>query len=618
MSDMPDKTLKRFLAIFLVLSVFPLFAPAAEIPCIWTGVDRIVAVGDLHGDCENFVLILKGTGMVDDDLRWTGGKTHLVQTGDILDRGTEAKKILDLLMRLEKEAEAAGGMVHVLLGNHEEMNITGISLGYPNDVTVEQFISFLPEDFRKEKEKEYIAGLPAEARARAESEGLDLTANEVRLYWQKLRSKDRGAQDAYIRGFNDTYGKWLLQQNAVIKINDIVFAHAGISSNFSSWRLQDINSTLRRELEFFRGGRRRAQTAPRNFRPKIVYVPDSPLWFRGLAVTDGEAAPEGEVNRILADLGARVLVVGHTFSRSGGSSPIVPDLSNISRYHGKVYVIDTGISHFYGGVPSALLINNGDINIWEPGGITLATASPVVTPSEEGPASNPEIEKFLRAAKVVRIKKVSLPGRTEPWKVTLEEGGVTRQAIFKYINRPRPELLPDSWRYERAAYILSRYLNLSYVPPVVEREIEGMPGSLQVFVEGTIPEVEQKRQGIQPADPNAFDQAMSELQVFESLVYDSCHNDEDTLIHKETWKIYRVDFAQAFEPNKGTPRDCEIRRCSKRLYLKLRVWDDTRIASLLASYLNQDEIQALNDRAGLIAWTLKTQIDSKGEGAVLF
>lgn len=615
---MADKTLKRFLPIFLVLSVFPLFAPAAEIPCVWTSVDRIVAVGDLHGDYENFVLILKGTGMVDDDLRWTGGKTHLVQTGDILDRGTEAKKIFDLLMRLEKEAEAAGGMVHVLLGNHEEMNITGIALGYPNYVTIEQFVSFLPEDFRKEKEREYIAGLPVEARARAESEGLDLTANEVRFYWQTLLSKDRGAQDAYIKGFNDTYGKWLLQKNAVIKINDIVFAHGGISPHYSSWRLQDINSTLRRELEFFRGWRKSPQEAPPNYKPKIVYVPDSPLWFRGLAVTNGETASEGEVNRILADLGARVIVVGHTYSRSGGSSPVLPDLSSISRYHGKVFVIDTGISHFYGGVPTALLINNGDITLWESGGEALGSASPVVTSSEEGPASNSEIEKFLKAAPVVSIQKASLPGRTEPWKVKLEEGGVSRQAIFKYINRPRPDLLPESWRYERAAYILSRYLGLSYVPQVVEREIEDMPGSLQLFIEGAFPEVERKRQKIQPPDPRAFDQAMAELRVFENLVFDSCHNDEDTLIQKETWKIYRVDFAQAFEPNNETPRDCEILRCSRRLYLKLRAWDETQIASLLASYLNRDEVRALNARASLIAWTLKTQIQSKGESAVLF
>jgi hypothetical protein len=66
-----------------------------------------------------------------------------------MDRGDRAKEILDLLMRLEKEAEAAGGKVHILLGNHEEATITGISLGCPDYVSAKQFVSFLPEDFRK-------------------------------------------------------------------------------------------------------------------------------------------------------------------------------------------------------------------------------------------------------------------------------------------------------------------------------------------------------------------------------------------------------------------------------------------------------------------------------------
>jgi hypothetical protein len=238
-------------------------SPAADIPCVWTGVEKTVAVGDLHGDYDNFVLILKGTGMVADDLHWTGGTTHLVQIGDIMDRGKRAKDILDLLMRLEKDAAEAGGMVHVLLGNHEEMNIDGIALGYPDYVNVEQFVSFLPEGFRKAKEKEYLSGLPAAERAVAETKGLDLASDSgLRLFWTNLKKGD-AAKRAYVNGFNETYGKWLLQKNAVIKINDVIFCHAGISEEFSTWKLRDINDTLRSELEFFRGRMRNPQSVPR-------------------------------------------------------------------------------------------------------------------------------------------------------------------------------------------------------------------------------------------------------------------------------------------------------------------------------------------------------------------
>src|SRR5580765_7638710 len=96
-------------------------APLAAPSCQLTGVDRVVAVGDVHGAYDRYVEILRTTGLLDDRLRWTGGRTHLVQLGDVVDRGPDSLKALDLLERLEKDASRAGGAVHALLGNHEVM-----------------------------------------------------------------------------------------------------------------------------------------------------------------------------------------------------------------------------------------------------------------------------------------------------------------------------------------------------------------------------------------------------------------------------------------------------------------------------------------------------------------
>src|SRR3974390_863887 len=81
----------------------------------WTGVSRVVAVGDIHGDFKAFTEVLRSAGIIDTKGRWTGGATHLVQNGDILDRGSESRKVMDLLMSLEKEAAKAGGEVHALI-----------------------------------------------------------------------------------------------------------------------------------------------------------------------------------------------------------------------------------------------------------------------------------------------------------------------------------------------------------------------------------------------------------------------------------------------------------------------------------------------------------------------
>ena len=97
----------------------------AEIQDTWTGVERIVAVGGIHGNYKNFQRILRSAGLIDQNSNWSGGKTHLVQTGDVLDRGADSRKVLDLLMKLDEQAGAAGGQVHALIGNHEAMNLYG-------------------------------------------------------------------------------------------------------------------------------------------------------------------------------------------------------------------------------------------------------------------------------------------------------------------------------------------------------------------------------------------------------------------------------------------------------------------------------------------------------------
>ena len=282
--------------LLLTLALVPLLFPApADIPFEWTGVDRVVAVADLHGDYERFVFILTHPqiDLVDADLHWKGGQAHLVQLGDILDRGTRAKDILDLLMRLEKEAAAAGGMVHTLLGNHEEMNITGIALDYPGYVTVGQFLSFLPDDFRRERDEQYFKTLRPEDQILADIDGLDAAVNEgYAAFWRKIiASKNADAARAYVTGFNAVYGAWLARQNTVIKINDVIYVHGGISEALSKWPMREINQVMRSELEFFQGRMRNPRDFGTPFHPRLVYDPDSPLWFRGLATKDEKDGP---------------------------------------------------------------------------------------------------------------------------------------------------------------------------------------------------------------------------------------------------------------------------------------------------------------------------------------
>jgi hypothetical protein len=352
-----QKRIPAVLLLVFVLTFFIAFAAAKDKECTWTGIEKIIAIGDLHGDYKNFVAILKGVGLVDDELHWQGGNIHLVQTGDILDRGPNARDIFDLIMRLETEAEQAGGMVHMLIGNHEEMNITGIAIDQPRYVTLEQFLSFISEKYREKKEKKIKE--KHEKKRGDNNENEHSMDDEIMDFWADALRNDQGAKHEYTVNFNKEYGKWISKHNTVIKINDTVFVHGGLSEKYSRWKLKDINATMRSELkEFMRAINDKKQLA---FRPKMVYAQDGPLWYRGLANENGGTSVD-DVKRILDNLQAKQMVIAHTPRR--GSR--VALMEEVVQHDGMVWVIDTGISEAYGGFLSALIIDNGNFSLWEP------------------------------------------------------------------------------------------------------------------------------------------------------------------------------------------------------------------------------------------------------------
>jgi hypothetical protein len=326
----------------LAAAISPPPPPPQPIPCQWDGVERIVAVGDVHGDYENFVQILKEVGLLDEQLRWTGGKTHLVQTGDIMDRYTDAKETLDLMKRLEVEAPKTGGMVHLLLGNHEELNIAGLSFDYSGYMTIKQFLDFLP---------------PAESRRARDRQIRRANISKEAFYRDVWR--DQEWRTLYREGFNETYGRWLAEHNVVIKINGIVFVHGGISQEDSRRPLQEINDGYRREL-------RKIARGEMDFVPRYVFAgAKAPLWNRELSGLGAESSEEGAgqelasenlVDQILANLGASNIVIAHT-------PRLVWD--DMNRFGGKIWIIDTGICRLYrGGHNSALLCENGKIEVF--------------------------------------------------------------------------------------------------------------------------------------------------------------------------------------------------------------------------------------------------------------
>src|SRR5512134_1943418 len=117
-------------------------APGQNVRTTWPDAERVVAFADVHGAHAELTVLLRSAGVVDDALRWSAGRAHVVSLGDLLDRGADSRKVMDLLMRLQEEAAAAGGQLHVVLGNHEAMNV----LGDLRDVAPGEFAAYAADE----------------------------------------------------------------------------------------------------------------------------------------------------------------------------------------------------------------------------------------------------------------------------------------------------------------------------------------------------------------------------------------------------------------------------------------------------------------------------------------
>jgi hypothetical protein len=305
-------------AVLVAVSLAPRTrAATAPSRCAIDNVERIVAVGDVHGAYDRFVEILKTAGLIDDQLHWSGGRTHLVQTGDMVDRGPDSRKAIDFLRQLQDEAPRSGGAVHALIGNHEAMRILG-DMRYVVPGEYQAFVTPRSEQVRRQ----YMLQDP-DARTMADT---PLGLVEMRTAF----------------GRDGDYGKWLRTLDAVMRINGVLFMHGSLSLKTAARTCDEMNATIQREL-----GRDLDRTRA-NPQGTLAASEDGPLWYRGM-----NTIAEGDVDQILAKAGARAIVVGHTVSQTGRVGV---------RFGGKVFSIDTGMQPAYvpTGHASALEIR-GDV-----------------------------------------------------------------------------------------------------------------------------------------------------------------------------------------------------------------------------------------------------------------
>ncbi len=225
------------------------------------GSEKTLVVSDLHGRLDVFVAILKGNGVVDDNLNWIYGKNQLVFIGDIFDRGRDDNGIAWLVYKLEKQADDAGGRLDFILGNHEDL--------------------VLKDDLRYVHEDHFVfsskAGIPY----------ADLYATNTEL------------------------GRWLRDSYLIVTVGKDLFVHAGLSTELvdKSYKIGEINELGWRFVGFPTKIKNELHT-----RNERLFGSNGAIWYRGL-VRDSESRPgitSEDLDKVLKYYRADRIIVGHS------------------------------------------------------------------------------------------------------------------------------------------------------------------------------------------------------------------------------------------------------------------------------------------------------------------
>jgi len=289
------------IALVCCLVVTTVFA-GTDVQYRYPAAERVVAIGDLHGDLDVTRSVLRLAGAIDENDRWIGGDLVVVQTGDQLDRGDDERAILDLFVRLRDEAAAAGGAFHALNGNHELMNVR-LDLRY---VTPGGW-----EDFEDLWDGVFVDSLLA-----------------------AFPTAHRGRVVAFRPG--GPYARLLAERNTIVIIGDNLFVHGSVTPAHIEYGIDKINS----EVQNWMSG-----DGPE---PKYMHKGSSPTWERMFSYeTDDEDCKILE--EVLKELGVKRMIVGHSVQEEG-----------VNSYCGqRVWCIDVGMAaHYNENKPQVLEISD--------------------------------------------------------------------------------------------------------------------------------------------------------------------------------------------------------------------------------------------------------------------
>jgi hypothetical protein len=508
---------------------------------------------------------------------------------------------MDLLMRLQAEAQAAGGQVHVLLGNHEAMNILG-DLRYVEDG---EFASYTDMES------------PAERAALRQAWETAHGAGSGAAFDQKFPPGYFGHRAAFSP--KGKYGQWLLTLPVAIMLNDTLFMHAGPSDALRGMSLQELDLRYRTALTDYLGlagqleqanllqagdefhalpqlakDRLAAMAAANGGAPDAALTvatrrfdevansallsQDGPNWYRGAALCN-EAAEADVLLPLLQQFGAARLVVGHTPTRDSRAA---------TRFDGRVVKLDAGMNRaVYKGRAVALVLDRSGPSVRYAG-------QPDATPlNPEGLFVAPNELDDTKVLAALRDGQVTVTGPRGPNEldVSVSHGGSRVPAVFK-VRGERPI------RNEVAAYRLDRLLGLGLVPVTVEREVQGQRGVLQGRPLKWVTQADVQQQSLRGGGWCSAEPQFQLVYAFDALIGNEGRTAETLLFDSDDWFVYVTSHEGAFGTTRNLPAylkarppvpGAEVRR-------RLAALDESDLQAALGDLVSERGRQAILER----------------------
>lgn len=591
------------------------------------GSARLIVFGDLHGQYLPFVSTLRDLKLVDESLHWTGGKTQLVAVGDLLDRGPGERDLLELLMRLEGEAVHSGGRVHVLLGNHEVMNLS-FDFRY---VAPTGYAAFAADENPQTRELAYKAFLARQGDAPLEFSRQAFDQSYPKGYFARRAAFSRTGR----------YGSWLLSKPFVLKLGEYAFVHGGLTEETASLGVEGINRRAHKELNAFlsaftglqrqgildqlsdfSGARptlraflspaannprateaelRQAAATVLNARRALPYAADGPVWYRGNSL-ENERIERGRIDAVLESLGATTMIVGHTPTDGAAIT---------SRFEKHLLRVDVGTT--YGNDIQALVIEGGSLRSFDEKNdqfVPILAEAPQGTGWSQGIQELPDeqVERLLRLGHIQSIRPLGR-GSTKAQLAQIEMGTIRLRGLFKTVDKrggTRGQGCTNSpaerYRHEVAAYKIDREIGLGMVPVTTLRTLRDTTGSMQLWVEDALDHYTVDAYHLEMKEPERLPLLRQRARIFDALIGNYSRRLSDQLYLLNTSEMLLVDHSRALclrtelSPLLGG-EDCVL---EPFLRSALAALDKDRLRLLIGEYSSKKQRMALLTRRDAI------------------